>query len=123
MPRKIKLQGERLAWFELAYHLKKTVEELQSLITYSEFLEWQEFLVVERDRNTKEHFYLAQIAAEVRRSMVKNPNKIKLADFVLRFATPEEADTENQEDLKKHKVAVSKGAWLAALHMTIPQEN
>lgn len=32
-----------------------------------------------------EHFYLAQIAAEIRRANVKNPSNVKTEDFIIKF--------------------------------------
>lgn len=123
MPRKKqKLQGEELAWFELAYHLKMTVSELKEKIGLSEFQGWMEFLRMERDRNDKVHFYLAQIACEVRRSYVKHPRSLKLGDFLLRFQSPE-PEGEVTEGHRAFKVAVSKGAWLAGLGLKIEGVN
>lgn len=117
MPKKIKLEGDRLAWFELAYHLRMSVEALKEQITVTEFLEWQEFLRINRDRNDKLHFYLAQIAAEVRKSFVKHPNSVKLSQFLLNFATPEEAQTGGKVTpaFREYKATLSKGAWFAAI--------
>lgn len=115
---KVKLEGERLAWFELAFHLHKTVEELREAITYSEFLEWQEFFRLEALKNLKADWYLAQIAAEVRRGIVKDPEKVRVKDFILRYATPEEASESRTEDLKTHRTMLSKSAWLSAINKT-----
>lgn len=115
---KIKLEGERLAWFELAFHLHTTVEVLQAQITYSEFLEWQEFFRLERERHTKADWYMAQLAAEVRRSFVSKPKDVRNTDFLLRFATPEEVTEHNSEESRKKKMAQSKAAWLSVLRPT-----
>jgi hypothetical protein len=60
-------------------------------------------------RETKQDFYLAQIAAEVRRSNMKNPGSIKVKDFLLTFRTAAEA-----------KSAKSKKIWAKALQTEIP---
>ena len=33
----------------------------------------------------KEDYYFAQIAAEIRRSMVKNPERVKIESFLMKF--------------------------------------
>jgi len=93
------------------------VERLQAEITYSEFLEWQEFLVLERNKARKLDYYLAQIAAEVRRGMVKNPNEVKLSQFLLRFATKEEIDAASAEEYKAQRATLSMAAWFSLLGM------
>jgi len=55
--------------------------------TWREYLGWQRYFEEEWDENTKEHYYLAQIALEVRRVLAKKPNAIKLKDFLLSFVT------------------------------------
>jgi len=66
------------------------IAELKQKTTSTEFVIWMEYL--ERDVNAfhPENFYLAQIAAEIRRSFVKNPKQIRLKDFLLKFIMPEE---------------------------------
>jgi hypothetical protein len=123
MPKnKQKLQGEELAWFELAYHLRMPVSELKEKIELSEFRDWMEFLRMERDRNDKLHFYLAQIACEVRRSYIKHPRSLKLQDFLLKFQAPE-PEGELSPEHRAFNVAVSKGAWLASLGLQIEGVN
>lgn len=131
MPKKPKrkqpLRGERLAWFELASHLHMTVEKLKEEITFSEFLEWNEFLALERNKARKLDFYLAQIAAEVRRTCVKFPEQVRTNNFLLKFASPLEAqmelDADNAEEYREQKVANSKSAWFAALGGFNPEAN
>ena len=113
--KKAELAGERLAWFELAFRLGMPVEKLQDEITYSEFEEWMEFFRIQRDRDEKLHWYLAQIAAEVRKSFVKNPASVKIKDFILKFSTGGELPANLTPGHKKHRIAMSKGAWLGAI--------
>lgn len=126
--KKTPLSGERLAWFELAFHLHKTVEELKEQITHSEFLEWMEFLALERNKARKLDYYLAQIAFELRRSNVKNPGRVKLGDFLLKFvsrAVPSRMDFDPDDDEKyrEHVATESKNAWFAALGGFNPGAN
>lgn len=89
-----------------------TVSALKDQITITEFIQWQEFFRIIRDRNEKLHFYLAQIACEVRRSYVKHPRQAKLGDFLLKFANPEDDRPLTAAELA-HKCAVSRASWLA----------
>jgi len=101
------LTGERLIWYRVASHLHLPVDELKERITYTEFLEWIEYLGWDERRQTKLDFYLAQIATEVRRSLVKHPNSVKVKDFLL-------GQKESQDRTEK-----SKRAWTKALNVDI----
>jgi hypothetical protein len=103
------LTGERLNWFRVASHLKVPVGELKRRITFTEFLDWCEFLNLEELRHSKMDYYLAQIAAEVRRSFVENPRKVKISDFFIELVSPD----------KKAKVEKSKQSWAAALKLNL----
>jgi hypothetical protein len=50
---------------------------------FSEFLEWVQYLNQEEERNTKADWYLAQIAAEIRRSWVSDVKNVRAIDFLL----------------------------------------
>lgn len=89
-----------------------TVAALKEQVTITEFLQWQEFFRILRDRHEKLHFYLAQIACEVRRSYIKHPRQAKLGDFLLKFANPDENRVLTEAELA-HKCAVSRATWLA----------
>lgn len=79
-------------------------------MTYSEFLEWICFLNLEDERNTKQDYYLAQIAAEIRRSQVRTPRKVKVTDFLIQRKVTEDP---------KSKMKVSKSAWSSLLRLKI----
>jgi hypothetical protein len=104
------LRGERLEWFRVASHLKIPVAALKQQLSFLEFLEWVEYLRQERRENTKQDYYLAQIAAEIAKDHVKNPKKVKLSDYllVIKEVTPEQA-----------RMQKSKSAWAAALHVKL----
>jgi hypothetical protein len=89
-----------------------TVAQLKEQITITEFLQWQEFFRLLRDRHEKLHFYLAQIACEVRRSYIKHPRQAKLGDFLLKFANPDDARPKTEAEIA-HMCAVSRASWLA----------
>ncbi len=79
--------------------------DLKARITYREFVEWLCFLNKEEERQTKQDYYLAQIAAEIRRGQVKSPRSIKVKDFLVQVTT---AVTPQQEK----KAAKSKSFWM-----------
>lgn len=62
---------------------------------------------MEKKEHSKEDYYLAQIAAEVRRGIVKNPNKVKLKDFLLTIQTGPVSNPDTLEN--------SKSFWLSSL--------
>ena len=77
--------------------------DLKERVTYREFLEWITFLNKEEERQTKQDYYLAQIAAEVRRGHVKSPRTVKVKDFLIQVVpTPNE----------KKRMENSKSFWL-----------
>ncbi len=78
-------------------------------ITFDEFLEWISFLEQEEVRTTKGDLYLAQIAAEVRRSYVTNPREISVEHFILGSVKKE--STEAPEE----RIQKSKSAWLSIM--------
>jgi len=105
------MTGEKLGWFQVASHLGYSVAELRARITYSEFIDWLTFLRREEERNTKQDIYLAQIAAEIRRGLVKNPKSVKTKDFLMNKT---DAPTKVEKPPSK-----SKSAWMRSLNMKI----
>ena len=81
------------------------------------------FLEQEKNIVTKQDIYLAQIAAEIRRSFVKNPETIKIEHFIRKFETifdekgvpKEELEVEVEERPKEVVETKSKSAWLKFL--------
>ncbi len=69
-------------------------------MTYPEFVDWMIYLREETKREFKFERYLAQIAAEVRRSWITTPKKVKTDDFMVEFKeppTPEERARRSKE--------------------------
>lgn len=64
------------------------VQELQQKTTSMEFVMWMEYLDREESQHDKMDYYLAQIAAEVRRSYVEKPKKVRIQDLMLKFEQP-----------------------------------
>lgn len=103
--------GERLGWFRVASHLGIPVGELKTRMAYSEYIDWLNFLSKEEERDTKQDYYLAQIAAEVRRGQVKHPNKIHVKDFLVKMVTQAQA-----------KAAKSKQIWAGAVGIKLKDD-
>lgn len=62
------------------------------------------------NKPTLTHYYLMQIAAEVRRVLSKKPNAIKLKDFLIEFITPTKKDKPSKEE----KISRTKSMFKAA---------
>jgi hypothetical protein len=100
--------------------LGRTVQETLECVTSTEFLEWQAFEAIESNQFHREDYFLAQIAAEVCRSRVKNPSRIKDSDFLIKFQTRKPRKL-SEEDLK-NRVESSKAKWLGAVMGTKPRK-
>jgi len=83
------------------------VEELKCRITYTEFLEWLDFLLWEEGKQTKQDYYMAQIACEVRRGQVRSPGSVQIRDFLI------------QKRELADKAKQSKLAWASHLHLNV----
>jgi len=63
---------------------------LMEYMTSSEFTEGLAFLVWEKEQEMEcpsvDQYYFAQIAAEQRRAIAKDPKKVRLSDFLLTFS-------------------------------------
>ena len=84
------MTGERLAWFRVASHLHIPVEELADRISYREFLSWLDYLKWEENFHSKQDYYLAQIAATMIKTVVKDQTKVKTNDYLIEFLAPGE---------------------------------
>ncbi len=82
-------------------------------MTYSDYVEWMEYLDMDIEMFHREDAYLAQIAAEIRRGNVKHPKQVKLEDFLrpVRLKTPAQTSTRTPQQ----RLSASKQAWLGAL--------
>jgi len=80
------------------------------------------YLNLEAARVDKEHYFLAQIAAEVRRSFVKEPGRVRLEDFMLTFQPNSNGVTDVEEfetdDKVDSKMKMSKAFWSSVLGVT-----
>lgn len=79
-------------------------------ITFTEFLDWVQFLEQDEKRRDKLDFYLAQLAAEMRRSYVKTPRSVQVKAFYVSYVDPEVAED---------RMRKSKAAWGAVFKMDL----
>ena len=109
--------GERLLWYQVAARLGMSVQQAQASITSREFVEWRVYLEREQSQATVDQYYLAQIAAEVRRGWVRKPKSVKLQDFILR--------TEQQQTTTSQQVRTeqSRAMWLAVCKVPPPAQE
>ena len=83
-------------------------------MTHREYLMRLAFLDSQMDVPSRNDYYLMAIAAEVRRVLSKNPRRIKLLDFLLKFPK------KNQPTLTQEQVAkTSKNRWLGIIGKSI----
>lgn len=92
--------------------MHKSLQEVQSETTSTEFLEWIQYFEIEVNEFNRTDYFLAQIACEVRRGHSKNPRDPKLKDFLLTFRTA------SSPSKPPPTLAQSKAFWLAALGIT-----
>ena len=80
---------------------------MQQTTTSSEFVEWCHFLAMDVNEFHRNDYYMAQIAAEIRRSNSTKPERIKTSDFILEFdMSPEKEEPEEispEESLRRKK--------------------
>ncbi len=66
------------------------------------------------------HHYLAQIALEIARANVKEPNKLKLENFLLKFEKATPAEKEVSDEVYEAQVASKKAFWGVRVGVIIP---
>ncbi len=92
-------------WFKLASHLHKSYQEIRRETTSSEFVMWMEYLRRDANAFNPKHYYLAQIAMWIKRSMVKKPDKVSLDEFLIKFKmeNPEKKKIEQEQQTEQTK--------------------
>ena len=110
------MSGERLGWWMLAARLGMPPSMLMDCMTSSEFTEGLAFLVWEKEHDMEfpsvDQYYLAQIAAEQRRAIAKDPKRIKLSDFLLSFSKRTKRSTTNLS--RENRLRAMKSFWANA---------
>lgn len=66
---------------------------------------------------TRMDFYLAQVAAEVRRTIAKYPGKVNTDDFILKFVYKADDDVPLTEEALEQRIQNSKAAWFGIAGM------
>jgi len=89
--------------------------------TSTEFLAWQQYFEQEQTKHTREHYYLAQIAAEVRRSNVKNPKAVTPEQLLLKFTTSPKKVAPPTEADREARTAASKANWFGLVGTPPPK--
>lgn len=86
----------------------------------SDFVDWQIYFEQQLNTHEKLDYYLAQIAAEVRRGWVKSPKQVKSEDFLIKFERKGASKTSEApatDDEKQKYLAESKAFFSALLKM------
>lgn len=92
-------------------------------MTLTELIDWVTYLNWDETRVTKLDHYLAQIAAEVRRSIAKNPKSVKQKDFIIQFEAPKPS-TVKVKHIKRsiaQRTEKSKSIWAQMLGVKLPK--
>jgi len=82
---------------------------------YKEFLRWGAFLDIEHNSFRTIDYYLAQIAAEVRRANSTKPESIQVSDFIIKFKEIIDTETPKNEVDETQRIQKSKDFWHTAL--------
>ena len=103
----------------LASHLHLPLQETKAKTTASEYATWMVYLNMEPSFFHREDYYLAMIAAEIRRTIAKEPKKVDIADFILNFKADDKKEKKklDQEDIDRiaKRTVKSKAFWLGSL--------
>lgn len=109
-----------MAWYALATHLHTPVQRVMRETTSREFLKWRRFLKDLMNTPSREDYYLAQIAARVYQTVAKEPNKVRVEDFLLEFTEQKEAkEVPLTEEVVAQRTANSKAAWFGIAGHTV----
>jgi len=86
-----------------------SVERCQNETTSTQFLKWIWYMDWEDIHGFhREDYFYAQIAAEVRRTISKNPKQVKLEQLLLKFTTKTEVMSQRT---KQFMMKQSKAKW------------
>jgi len=78
-----------------------SLDQVKKETSASQFVLWKRFFEWETNAFDATRCYLAQIAAEIRRGYVKEPHKVKVADFIMKFGVPEKKSEEPKGETKE----------------------
>ena len=80
-----------------------------------EFLRWTVWRELYLNTPGKLEYYLAQIAAEVRRGHVKQPKKVRIIDFIIKFTFKALGRPEEPSEEEKKAVATKSSKFWGML--------
>ena len=83
------------------------MREAKRTVSSTEFVCWCVYLRDQKKERTKQDYYLAQIALEMRRSWVKDKNGVKIEELFLKY----EDAVENGPQSPDKALAASKAFW------------
>lgn len=107
--------GEKWNWFRLASHLSMPIQQVKQMTSSTDYMNWMIYLNKEPNRFNPLYSYLAQIAAEIRRSFVKSPDKVETENFIIKFV--------DKKSKIKQKAEQSKSSWLRWLGIKRDKTN
>lgn len=111
----------------MCFRLKKTPQELRAMVTSSEFLLLEAYLDKEWDDNSKQDYYLAQIATVIERfqeGFQDNPRTIRIEDKLIGFGMKKVLNPKEEEEVEDkpvESVDFDKQFWLARLGLNIEE--
>lgn len=101
------------AWHALATRLGMSLRRVKRETRSREFVRWKVLMDREWDEPTRLEHYLAQIAAEIHRTRVKNPKRIKTESKILKFERKVKINLEDMDP--EERMARSKSHWYTFL--------
>jgi len=93
------------------WNLPGNLGEVVQSMTYREYLTRLAWLDMMWGQPELSDYYSMQTACEVRRVLSKNPNRVNIEDFILKFIPPDGMSSED----KARSTQRSKNAWLSIL--------
>ena len=90
------MRGEKLAWYELAFHLRSPLQRVQRETTSNEFDDWCWYLKRKEEAHDRWDYLFAMVASEIRRSYAQHARGVRMKDFLLKVIRPSEK-TEKQK--------------------------
>jgi hypothetical protein len=89
-------------------------------MTHREFLTWQAWFAEQWSVPSREDYYLAQIACEVRRVLSRKPGKVLLKDFVLQFG---EGKAKPPPMTREQAAEAAKARWAGFMTKTVKKRS
>lgn len=100
----------------LAARLHMPLDRCKAETTYYDLIAWLEFFREQDEQElkytSKQDYYLAQIAAEVRRTIAKQPSAVRVQDLLLQINSKE---PEKKELTREERTRIAKSFWFHAI--------